>query len=78
MLSIRYAAYLPFALCAALSGIAMFREETPLAFYAFLPMCFFIMGIVIVRQQEEIDKLSKSRPDAQQRAAPDSTGIGEL
>ena len=56
---IRFAAFIPCMFCAALCLMAAFSDAGKPAFYSFLPMCFFFIGVVIVRQQREIERLTK-------------------
>ena len=61
--------WIPAAFCAFISLIALFASVDPAAgwwrptFFAFLPMCFFFVGIVTSQMQGEIGELRKQLAD---------------
>ena len=61
--------WIPAAFCAFISLIALFASVDPAVgwwrptFLAFLPMCFFFVGIVTSQMQGEIGELRKQLAD---------------
>lgn len=56
-LPMRYAVFIPCIFCLFLSIVALFDESLRPAFFVLLPVCFLQIAIVILRQQQEIQRL---------------------
>ena len=73
-----FAHWIPFVFAVFLCYTALWRlaaSETKIwapVFYAFLPMCFFFIGVTTARMEREIRELRRSVAKLEARAKPDN------